>query len=363
MVDDERREDISQNQEGADQPATNRRLGRLVLILSIGVFALVLLISGTAGGLFYYGKTQFEAPGPSLSGGQTETIYRLERGQGLSQISAELESRGLIRSGLIFQLGVRFFEADSELKAGEYAIPAAASMVDIMEILREGKSILYKLTIPEGLTSNQAIRLVAAHEILEGEISDADVPVEGAILPETYLFVRGTSRQEIIARMRQAHDELLEELWPNRAPDLPFKTPEEAVILASIVEKETGIAEERPLVAAVFVNRLKKGMRLESDPTIIYGLTEGEPLGRGLRQSELKKVTPYNTYEVDGLPPTPIANPGRDALAAVLNPPETKSLFFVADGTGGHAFAETYSEHRRNVAAWRRIEREQKKKP
>lgn len=359
---DEEQSEVSQESDGAAQPAAKKTIGKLTLILGLSLLVLIVLIGSVAGGLFYYGKTQFEAPGPALAAGQTETIYRLERGQGVSQISQELESRGLIRNALIFQLGVRLLEADSDLKAGEYAIPASASMAEIMDILREGKSILYKLTVPEGLTSKQAMRLVAAHEILQGELSEADIPEEGAILPETYLFLRGTTRQEIIARMRQAHDEVLDELWANRAPDLPIDTPEDAVILASIVEKETGLAEERPLVAGVFVNRLKKGMRLESDPTIIYGLTEGEPLGRGLRQSELKKVTPYNTYEIDGLPPTPIANPGRESLAAVLNPPETKALFFVADGTGGHAFAETYSEHRRNVAAWRRIEREQKKK-
>jgi len=359
---EEEKSELSQTQDEAGQSVANKNLGKLTLILSLSLFVLILLVGSVASGLFYYGKTQFEAPGPNLANGQTETVYRLERGKGVSQISAELESMGLIENGFIFQLGVRLSEADSKLKAGEYAIPAAASMAEIMDILREGKSILYKLTVPEGLTSKQAMRLVAAHEILQGDMSDTDVPEEGAILPETYLFLRGTTRQEIIARMRQAHDEVLSELWANRAPDLPIDTPEDAVILASIVEKETGLADERPLVAGVFVNRLKKGMRLESDPTIIYGLTEGEPLGRGLRQSELKRVTPYNTYEIDGLPPTPIANPGREALAAVLNPPETKALFFVADGTGGHAFAETYSEHRRNVAAWRRIEREQKKK-
>ena len=359
---DQHQADSHQDSEISETPETKRNFGKLALFLCLGLVVLLALIAAAGGGLFYYGKTQFEAAGPDLYDGQAETIYRLERGRGLSQIAAELEERQLIRDSLIFQLGVRFLKADSELKAGEYAIPAKASMAEIMEILREGKSILYKLTVPEGLTSKQAMRLVESHEILQGEISEADTPAEGAILPETYLFLRGTSRREIITRMRRAHDELIEELWPNRAEDLPFDSPEEAVILASIVEKETGLAEERPLVASVFVNRLKKGMRLESDPTIIYGLTEGEPLGRGLRQSELKKVTPYNTYEVDGLPPTPIANPGRDALAAVLNPPETKALFFVADGTGGHVFADTYRDHRRNVAAWRRIEREQKKK-
>jgi len=230
-----------------------------------------------------------------------------------------------------------------------------------MELLRSGKSILYRITIPEGLTSAQVIRLVEADLVLVGEAKE--VPLEGGLLPETYLFQRGMSRNDLIEQMLTAHDNVLSELWQGRSENLPFSTPEEAVILASIVEKETAVAEERVRVAAVFVNRLKRNMRLESDPTIIYGLTQGEPLGRGLRQSELKKVTPYNTYEVDGLPPTPIANAGRASLAAVLNPLDTKELFFVADGNGGHVFAETYRQHQRNVAAWRRIERARANQP
>jgi len=194
-------------------------------------------------------------------------------------------------------------------------------------------------------------------EVLTGDITR--LPPEGRLLPETYLVDRGTSRQAVIDRMEAAQDALIADLWPNRADDLPFDTPEEAIILASVVEKETGIAHERPLVAAVFVNRMRRGMRLQSDPTIIYGLTQGEPLGRGIRRSELDSTSnPYNTYQIDGLPPTPIANPGREAIAAVLNPPDSAYLFFVADGTGGHAFSETYAEHNRHVARWRRIERE-----
>jgi UPF0755 protein len=184
-------------------------------------------------------------------------------------------------------------------------------------------------------------------------------PAEGSLLPETYSYSRGEARDEIITRMQAAHRAALDELWAGRAKDLPFATPEEAVILASIVEKETGLADERPRVAAVFVNRLRRGMRLQSDPTVIYGVSGGEPLGRGLRASELRGETPYNTYVIRGLPPTPIANPGKAALAAVLNPPQTDELYFVADGTGGHAFAKTLAEHSRNVARWRQIERAQ----
>src|SRR5690606_18966200 len=182
-------------------------------------------------------------------------------------------------------------------------------------------------------------------------------PPEGSVLPETYQIERGDDRAAVLKRMMDAQEALLAQLWAKRHPGLPFDTPEEAVTLASIVEKETGVAAERPRVAAVFVNRLRRGMRLESDPTIIYGLTRGRPLGRGIRASELAAATPYNTYLIDGLPPTPIANPGRASLAAVLDPPKTDELFFVADGTGGHVFAKTYEEHLRNVAKWRALEK------
>jgi len=188
------------------------------------------------------------------------------------------------------------------------------------------------------------------------------MPNEGELLPETYALTRGETKNDLIRRMIADQQKVLDELWDARALELPISTKQEAVILASIVERETGVASERPRIAAVFVNRLKKGMRLESDPTIIYGLTKGEPLGRGLRVSELRKETPYNTYVINGLPPTPIANPGKDAIAAVLNPAETDEIFFVADGTGGHVFASTLREHNKNVAQWRRIERERKNK-
>ncbi|MEM6650198.1 MAG: endolytic transglycosylase MltG, partial [Pseudomonadota bacterium] len=208
----------------------------------------------------------------------------------------------------------------------------------------------------EGLTTRQIIARLKEAPMLVGEVTIE--LKEGDLLPETYSYQRGDNRDSIIERMKEAHDDVLAVLWETRAEGLPLDTPEEAVILASIVEKETGIAAERPRVAGVFINRLNKGMRLQSDPTIIYGLTGGEPLGRGIRLSELRKETPYNTYVIRGLPPTPIANPGRDALAAVLNPLETNDLYFVADGTGGHVFATNLAQHNRNVAKWRRIERE-----
>jgi UPF0755 protein len=249
-----------------------------------------------------------------------------------------------------------YYGRASELKAGDYAIPAHASPVEIMNILINGKAIVYKLTLPEGYTTAMALDLIRKHPSLEGEITIA--PAEGSLLPETYVFNRGMARDALIKEMQEDHTAAINQLWPTRTPNLPFTTKEEAVTLASIVEKETGIASERPRVAAVFVNRLRKGMKLQSDPTIIYGLTGGVPLGRGIRQSELEKATPYNTYVIPGLPPTPIANPGKEALKAVLNPAPTEDLYFVADGSGGHAFASTLAEHEKNVQNWRQIEKQ-----
>lgn len=349
-----------QQAEQTDQ-AVARKTVKILLITGAVIMACLVLAAAIAGGAFLFAKQQFDATGSLAPSGSIETIFDLPRGQGLGQISQRLGDTRVISNSLIFRAGVVWYGAAGDLKAGEYSIPSRSSMRQIMELLRSGKSILYRITIPEGLTSAQVVRLVQADPILVGEAKE--VPLEGGLLPETYLFQRGMSRSDMIEQMLTAHNNVLSELWQGRSENLPFSTPEEAVILASIVEKETAVAEERARVAAVFVNRLNRNMRLESDPTIIYGLTQGEPLGRGLRQSELKKVTPYNTYEVDGLPPTPIANAGRDSLAAVLNPLDTKELFFVADGNGGHVFAETYRQHRRNVAAWRRIERKRATQP
>ncbi len=251
---------------------------------------------------------------------------------------------------------VRLRGVQSDVKAGEYEIPAHASVMEIIDLLVEGKSILYYFTAAEGLTTAQIIRAINANEILTGDVT-LEI-TEGELLPETYAFHRGDTRDQVLQRMMSAQDNLIAALWDGRATELPFSTPAEALVLASIVEKETAVPAERDRIAAVFVNRLKRGMRLESDPTIIYGLTQGEPLGRGLRQSELRSDTPYNTYVISGLPPTPIANPGSASIEAVLNPAETEDLFFVADGTGGHAFATNLRDHERNVSAWRRIERE-----
>jgi len=316
-----------------------------------GLALLVIVVLGAGG---YLAWREANRPGPA----ETKTVVLLKSGSSVATIAHELEDSGVIRYTDFFTGVVRVRRVQNDLKAGEYEIPAGASVMQIIDILVEGKSILHRLTTPEGLTTAQILRIISGEERLEGDITLT--PGEGRLLPETYAYTRGETRDAIVRRMMKAQDALMDELWPDRALELPFSTREEAVILASIVEKETAVEGERGRIAAVFVNRLKRGMRLESDPTIIYGLTAGEPLGRGLRQSELRKETPYNTYIISGLPPTPIGNPGRASLEAVLNPTDTDDLFFVADGTGGHAFAATHSEHERNVAAWRRIERERR---
>lgn len=312
--------------------------------------ALLVALAVAGGGWFAWREATRDGP-------HTEDVVVLfEPGVSVGTIAEKLHYAGAIRHEPLFKAAARLKGEAGALKAGEYRIPAGASVVDIIDILVEGKSILHYLTAPEGKTTAQILKLVAEDPDLQGEITLQ--PKEGELLPETYAFTRGRTRDEIIKEMMKARDAAIDGAWEGRALDLPFATKEEAIIIASIIEKETGVADERPRVAAVFVNRLRKGMRLQSDPTIIYGLTGGEPLGRGLRESELKKETPYNTYVISGLPPTPIANPGKASIEAALNPADTDDLYFVADGTGGHAFAATLDEHNANVARWRRIERE-----
>ena len=291
----------------------------------------------------------FRGPGPATNDGQP-AVVQLRKGAGLNEIAGALERAHVVRSSAIFIAAAQVTGAARSLKAGEYEFPSRASMARVLGDIRAGKTVRHQVTIPEGATSDMVIDILNREDALTGE---AATPPEGAILPETYDFQRGEDRAAVLQRMMDARDKLLATLWTKRKAGLPISTPEEAVILASIVEKETGVAGERPQVASVFVNRLLKGMRLESDPTIIYGITRGRPLGRRILLSELQAPTPYNTYAISGLPPTPIANPGRAALAAVLDPPETDYLFFVADGSGGHAFAATYAEHLRNVEKWR----------
>ena len=261
----------------------------------------------------------------------------------------------MIGSRDLFYLAAKVSGSGRRLKAGEYEFKSGASMADVLEDIAEGRVVRRFVAVPEGWTSDMAADAVRAYPVLIGAV---ETPPEGSILPDSYQVQRGEDRGEVMQKMRDARDALLAQLWAARAPDLPLKTPEEAVTLASIVEKETGIPAERPRIAAVFENRLRAGIKLESDPTIIYGITKGRPLGRGITMKELVTATPYNTYRIVGLPPTPIANPGRAALAAVLNPPKSDEMFFVADGTGGHVFASTFAEHQANVAKWRTIERQ-----
>jgi len=320
----------------------------------IGVMGLVTLFAGIAFVGWNYVQYQFTAKGPLAE----DTVISVPQGSGASTIAARLEKDGLINSADMFKLLVRIDEVGSSLKAGEFLIPAGSSMRGIVKILQEGDAILYPFTAPEGLTSAQILRSMAKVETLIDD--NPEIPAEGTLLPETYMTPRGMTRAELIADMKKAQSDLLDKLWDNRAKDLPVKTKAEAIILASIVEKETGVTSERDVVAGLFINRLRRGMRLQSDPTIIYGLTKGEPLGRGIRRSEIDGVTDWNTYQMDGLPKTAICNPGKAAIAAVLNPADTNYLYFVADGTGGHVFAKTLIEHNENVKNWRKIERKRK---
>ena len=319
--------------------------------------AVLVVLALLVAGAYFWENTNFSAAGPSAQRA-AETDVIIKPGIGLKGIAQELHDAGVIENSLLFEVGVRLRRMTPSLKAGEYAIPSKASMLDIMDILISGKTVQHKITVAEGLTSDMVMKLVVADPVLVG--AAGATPPEGTLLPQTYLFTRDTTRAEIISRMQKAQRELIAKLWANRAPDLPFKSPEEAVTLASIVEKETSIPEERRHIAAVFVSRLRLGMKLQSDPTIIYAISRGYPLGRGIRQSELVMATPYNTYVVAGLPPTPICNPGADSLRAVFNPGTSNDLYFVARGNGGHVFSATIEEQLKNVAALRARERAQK---
>lgn len=315
------------------------------------------LLAGAAGGVALLGVMLLGIfmPGPH---DETRRVV-LERGASLRSVTAQLAAADTLRNGLLFRLYVRLRGDAARLKAGEFDLPARANMETIRRLLIKGDVVLHKITFAEGLTSQQIIAQLRDAAVLSGEVS---VPLEGTLLPETYAVPRGMSRQALVKKMMAAQKTALDELWPQRQEGLPLPSKYEALILASIVERETGVAEERPLVAAAFINRLKKRMRLQSDPTIIYGLVGGQgKLGRPIRRSEIRRKTPYNTYRINGLPPTPIANPGRASIAAVLNPADSKALYFVADGTGGHVFAETLSAHNKNVRRWREIEKQQKR--
>lgn len=342
--------------EKAPQPPRRSRRARSqpVIFMNFVLSTVVLVVLGL-GAIVYFGKLEYEAPGPLAQ----DTTFLVREGAGLIEIANSLERQSIVSDARIFRYGTQATIGDDTLKHGEYAIEANASMRDIMELMRSGEAIEYSITFPEGLTVHDIFARLAADENLTGDLPET-LPDEGSLMPSTYSFRRGTTRAEIVARMEAEQAELVDQIWERRDEDLPIETKEELVTLASIVEKETGRADERPRVAGVFINRLREGMRLQSDPTIIYGLFggEGRPEDRPIYRSDIEEPTPYNTYTIDGLPPGPIANPGRASLEAVANPSETEDLYFVADGTGGHAFAETLEEHNENVARWRRIEAE-----
>nr|WP_017963717.1 endolytic transglycosylase MltG [Rhizobium laguerreae] len=327
--------------------------GQIVLFLNF-IMTMAVLVCVVAVIGFYYATSTYRNPGPL----QTNTNFIVRNGAGLAEIASNLERNAIISDARIFRyLTATHLSAGESLKAGEYEIKARASMSDIMELLKSGKSILYSVSFPEGLTVRQMFDRMLQDTVLEGDLPAA-LPTEGSLRPDTYKFSRGTKRSEVIDQMAAAQQKLVDQIWDKRDSSLPLRSKEEFVTLASIVEKETGVPDERAHVASVFLNRLGKGMRLQSDPTIIYGLFggEGKPADRPIYQSDLKRDTPYNTYVIKGLPPTPIANPGKDALEAVANPWKTQDLYFVADGSGGHVFAATLEEHNANVKRWRKLE-------
>ncbi len=335
-------------------PRKPRRMGLSSLS---GLLTFVLLGAlATVGALAWLLK-ESRSPGP-LAADKVVMIVREDDG---SSIADQLERAGVIDSAFWFNILTVLDGNRGALKRGEYAFKAGMSMNDIENELIAHRVVRYKLTIPEGLTSEQVVDRLREDTVLTGEIREP--PREGSLMPDTYYFERGDTRLSILSRMAKVQAKTVDEIWKARSPDLPIKSPWEMVTLASIVEKETGKPEERPRVAGVFINRLDKHMRLDSDPTIVYGLVSGRgTLGRSITRADLNQSTPYNTYIIDGLPPGPICNPGKAALEAVAKPARSKDLYFVADGTGGHAFAETLDQHQKNVAHWRQIEKDVKDK-
>lgn len=362
------------------------------------------------GGVILWGQSEYKAAGPL----QEAICLQVPRGSTMARVSGDLQTQGAISKDVIFRLGADYTDKAQDLKAGSFLVPPGASMAEIVDIITRGGAsscgteVVYRIgvarvtfelreldpatsryvekaefdpaegampeafqqasaqagtrhrvALAEGVTSWQVVEGLKAIDLLQGEVPE--LPAEGALAPDSYEFQAGDTRVEVLGRMAAAQDAILADAWEARAPGLPLASPEEALILASIIEKETAVAEERRVVASVFVNRLNRGMRLQTDPTVIYGITQGQGiLGRGLRQSELRRETPWNTYVIPALPPTPIANPGRASIEAALNPEQTDFVFFVADGTGGHVFAKTLAEHNANVAKWRKIEAERR---
>src|SRR6202140_1667681 len=335
-------------------PKRSERARNPFVVVGNAIITIVLVLMIGAGGVYVYGKQKLEAPGPL----REDKVVNIPARAGMTDIAEILQREGVIDNNRWAFIGSVFaLKARSELKPGEYSFQKNASLRDVIGTIVEGKVVQHAVTIPEGLTSEQIVARLSDNDIFSGSVREQ--PREGTLLPETYKFPRGTPREQVVVRMQQAQKRVLTEIWERRSPDLPVKSPEQLVTLASIVEKETGKPDERSRVAAVFVNRLRQKIKLQSDPTIIYGLVGGKgTLGRPIKRSEILQPSLYNTYVVEGLPPGPIANPGRASLEAAANPARTRDLFFVADGTGGHAFTETYDQHQKNVAKLRTMEKQ-----
>jgi UPF0755 protein len=325
-----------------------------LVMIGNAVFTILILFAIIFGGGLLIGKQRFDARGPLAE----DRVVNIPRGLGLRDIADLLVREGVIEQPWLFVGGVFALKARDELKFGEYQFGRQASLHEVIDTIVDGKVVQHQISVPEGLTSEQIVQRLLDSDVLTGNIRE--IPREGSLMPESYKFPRGTPREQVIQRMQQAQRRVVQEIWDHRMPDLPLRSPDQLVVLASIIEKETSRTDERTRVAAVFVNRLKQRIRLQSDPTIIYGLVGGKAtLGRPILESEIRQPTPYNTYVIDGLPPGPIDNPGRASLEAAANPARTKEIFFVADGAGGHIFAENYDQHQKNVERLRGIERQQ----
>ena len=321
-------------------------------------FLLAFLVVSLMGGSVLTTYTQFVAEGPLEV--QTETL--VEPGNSLRKIARQLAQEGIIASPSIFELGVRASGQSNKIKAGEYSIPRHASAKMVMNILTSGNTYVRRLVVPEGLTSEQVMALVNRAKGLMGEV--LQTPKEGTLLPDTYHYSYGDTKEWMVERMKNAMDKTVEELWANRDPKITLKSPKEAIVMASIIEKETSRNSERAHIASVFYNRMKQGIRLQSDPTVIYAVTDGHvDKMKRVTYKDLKFQSPYNTYVIYGLPRAPISNPGRASIEAVLHPMTTKDVYFVADGRGGHVFSPTYKEHQKNVENWRQISKSKKETP
>ena len=335
-------------------PKRSERARNPFVVVGNAIITILIVLMIGAGTTYYYGRQLLETQGPLLE----DKIVNIPQRAGKRDIADALQREGVINvNPWVFIASVFALKASSDLKPGEYAFQKHASLRDVIATIVEGKVVQHSVTIAEGLTSEQIVARLSDNDLFSGSLKE--LPREGTLLPETYKFPRGTTREQVIQRMQQAQKRVLAEIWERRNPDIPVKSPEALITLASIVEKETGRADERSRVAAVFTNRLRQKMKLQSDPTIIYGLVGGRgTLGRPIKRSEITQPSPYNTYVIEGLPPGPIANPGRASLEATANPARTRDLFFVADGTGGHSFTETYDQHQKNVSKLRVLEKQ-----